>query len=73
MEQRFRCISCNRDETWAGFFCPHCDYNWEEEAYVAADGTVRASPCPRCLKLTEAEHIRCNRTACMAVWPAPRA
>ncbi len=71
MEQRFRCISCNRNETFAGYFCEKCIYNWEEEALMEPNGTIRSSPCPRCMKVTQAENVRCSRSECMAVWPAP--
>lgn len=71
MEQRCRCTSCNGKETFAGYFCGGCFYNWEEEAMIAADGSVRGSPCPRCLKLHAAENIRCSNPSCMAVWAPP--
>jgi hypothetical protein len=69
MEQRCHCPSCNRDETWAGYYCEKCSYNWEEEAILCADGSIRGSSCPRCLKMTSASQVRCGRPACMAVWP----
>ncbi len=71
MNQRSRCPSCNGKETWADYYCAHCDYNWEEEAYLEPDGTIRKSPCPRCLKDTPAEGVRCANPTCMAVWPPP--
>ncbi|MEO0079623.1 MAG: hypothetical protein ABIK44_02985 [candidate division WOR-3 bacterium] len=71
MVQRSRCPSCNRNETFAGYFCEKCSFSWEEEALLEPDGTIRKCPCPRCLKITPAEHVRCGNTACMAVWPPP--
>jgi hypothetical protein len=38
---------------------------------IAADGSVRGSQCPRCLKMHEAEHIRCGNPSCMAIWSPP--
>lgn len=71
MEKRCRCIRCNRNETFAGYYCEKCVYDWEEEAMMVLDGTIRSSPCPRCLKLTPADSLRCGNNACMAVWPPP--
>ncbi len=72
MEQRCRCIACNRSDTLAGYYCVSCGYGWEDEAYIDEEGNVRGSQCPRCLKMTEAEHIRCNQPSCMAVWSPPQ-
>jgi len=72
MEQRCRCVACNRKDTLAGYYCEPCSYNWEEEAYIDEEGAVRPAQCPRCLKMTQAEQVRCGNLSCMAVWPPPR-
>gem|GEM_PF-1167626 len=71
MANRCRCPSCNRNDTYAGYFCEKCFYNWEEEAYFEPDGSITKSNCPRCLKLLPAETLRCANPACMAVWAPP--
>ncbi|MGQ9678225.1 MAG: hypothetical protein ACUVUD_02970 [bacterium] len=71
MNQRFRCPSCNGKDTVAEYFCPKCDYNWEEDAELDEMGNVHSAPCPRCLKMTPPEAIRCTNINCMAVYPPP--